>query len=405
VKYTHLFPQSGSAYCESVDFWRDNSMQSLVEEVIRLAVDGQRLVGAEVMIAQRGQIIFHQASGYADRESEQRMRLHTRFRLASVSKPIVTTAAMVLVAQGKLPLDEDIQRWLPQFNPPLAEGGPARISVRQLMSHSAGLGYRFLEDSTDGPYARAGVSDGMDASGLTLAENLRRIATVPLRYPPGSAWGYSLAIDVLGALIEQVQGQPLDVAVKTLVTEPLGMLATDFSLAAGQQVATAYVSDQPVPHRLQEGEFVTPFEQTAGICFSPDRIYDRQAFPSAGAGMVGTVSDFMRLLETLRSGGGELLSPAWVADMARDQVSHVQLPDAPGVGFGLGFSVLRDPQLAASPESIGTWRWGGAYGHAWFVDPARQLSVVAFTNTLYEGMSGQFVNALRDAVYHDLAEA
>lgn len=85
--------------------------------------------------------------------------------------------------------------------------------------------------------------------------------------------------------------------------------------------------------------------------------------------------------------------------MARDQTGGRELPDAPGFGFGLGFSVLRDPALATSPESVGTWRWGGAYGHSWFVDRAQGLSVVAFTNTLYEGMSGRFVTDLRDAVY------
>lgn len=142
------------------------------------------------------------------------------------------------------------------------------------MSHSAGLGYRFLEEDANGPYARAGVSDGMDASGVTLNENVRRIATVPLLYAPGTAWCYSLAIDVLGAVIEQVQGQPLDVAIKTLVTGPLAMHNTAFALAPQQEVATAYVNDQPEPHRLQEGEFAAPFENTVGICYSPSRVYN-----------------------------------------------------------------------------------------------------------------------------------
>lgn len=119
--------------------------------------------------------------------------------------------------------------------------------------------------------------------------------------------------------------------------------------------------------------------------------------------MVGTVGDMMRLLETLRSGGGSLLAPEWVAEMGRDQIAPHELPDAPAWA-GLGFSVLRDPQLAASPESPAR-RWGGAYGHARFVDQKQALSVVAFSNTLYEGMSGQFVNDLRDAVYHGLREA
>lgn len=377
-------------------------MREFIDETIRQARDERRLVGVEVMVNHRGKTLYHQASGFVDRENQRLMATHTRFRLASVSKPIVTTAAMVLVQQGKLRLDESVQHYLPTFTPRLPDGRSATITIRQLMNHTAGLGYRFLESSAEGPYARAGVSDGMDASDLTLTENVRRIATVPLLFTPGSAWCYSLAIDVLGEVIAQLQGQSLDQAVKTLVTDPLDMQNTGFALSADQQAAVAYVSDAPQPHRLREGEYVAPFENSVGICFSPARVYDGQAYPSGGAGMVGTVSDLMRLLETLRGGGGEILSPEWVAEMGRDQIAPLELPDAPGVGFGLGFSVLREPLLANSPESPGTWRWGGAYGHAWFVDRARELSVVAFSNTLYEGMSGRFVNDLRDAVYRGL---
>lgn len=239
----------------------------------------------------------------------------------------------------------------------------------------------------------------MDASGISLAENLRRIASVPLLYEPGTGWGYSLATDVLGALIERVQSEPLDAAVRQLVTGPLGMADTGFIARDAQRVATAYVNDVPQPHPLAEGEIVSPFEGAVGIPYSPARIFDPQAFPSGGAGMAGTAEDFLRLLEALRQGGGAILPDELIAEMARDRTENLELPNAPGCGFGLGFSVLRDRMLAASPESEGTWRWGGAYGHSWFVDRARGLSVVAFTNTLYEGMSGRFVGDLRDAVY------
>jgi len=107
----------------------------------------------------------------------------------------------------------------------------------------------------------------------------------------------------------------------------------------------------------------------------------------------------MRLLEALRQRTGGLLSDELITQMGQDQTGGLTAPDSPGFGFGLGFSVLRDPALAQSPAAPGTWRWGGVYGHSWFVDPARRLSVVALTNTLYEGTSGRFVNALRDAVY------
>lgn len=370
-----------------------------IDSTVQQALAEQRLVGAVILVARDGELFHQQAAGFADRGGARPMTVETVFRLASVSKPIVSAAALVLVARGRLDLDAGIERWLPEFQPRLADGRPARITLRQLLSHTAGLGYRFFEADAVGPYARAGVSDGMDASGISLEENLRRLASVPLLYEPGTAWGYSLATDVLGALIARVHGTPLDEALRQLVTGPLGMLDTGFVAGDPLRVATAYVNDTPQPHRLEEGETVSPFEGAVGITYSPSRIFDPQAFPSAGAGMAGTAQDLLRLLEALRQDGGELLPNEGVEEMARDQTEGLELPNAPGFGFGLGFSVLRDPVLAASPESAGTWRWGGAYGHSWFVDRAQGLSVVAFTNTLYEGMSGRFVSDLRDAVY------
>ena len=370
-----------------------------IKSVVQQALDEHRLVGAVVLVARDGALIHRQAAGWADRGHHRAMTLDAIFRLASVSKPIVSTAALVLVAQGKLNLNDAVERWLPEFRPQLADGRPARIAVWQLLSHTAGLGYRFFEADANGPYARAGVSDGMDRSGITLAENLRRIASVPLLYEPGTGWGYSLATDVLGALIERVYGEPLDVAVRQLVTEPLGMADTGFVALDKQRVATAWVNDEPQPHLLEEGEIVSPFEGAVGISYSPERIFDPQAFPSGGAGMAGTAEDFLRLLEALRQDSGAILPSDLIVEMGRDWAINHELPNAPGFGFGLGFSVLRDRMAAASPETEGTWRWGGAYGHSWFVDRAQGLSVVAFTNTLYEGMSGRFVTDLRDAVY------
>lgn len=374
-------------------------LSARIQAVVQQALDDQRLVGAVVLVARDGELIHQQASGFADRESARAMTPETVFRLASVSKPIVSTAALALVGRGRLDLDAGIERWLSGFRPRLADGRQARITTRQLLSHTAGLGYRFFEADADGPHARAGVSDGMDASGISLAENLRRLASVPLLYEPGTAWGYSLATDVLGALIERIHGTPLDEAVRQLVTGPLGMADTGFVARDPQRVATVYVNDATRPHPLAEGETVSAFEGAVGIVYSPARIFDAQAFPSGGAGMAGTAGDFLRLLEMLRQGGGALLPGELVEEMGRDQTGGLELAAAPGFGFGLGFSVLRDPRLATSPESVGTWRWGGAYGHSWFVDRALGLSVAAFTHTLYEGMSGRFVTDMRDAVY------
>ncbi|RYE94412.1 MAG: class A beta-lactamase-related serine hydrolase, partial [Oxalobacteraceae bacterium] len=273
-----------------------------IHNIVQQVLDDQRLVGAVILVARDGELIHQQAAGFADRESARPMTLEAVFRLASVSKPIVSAAALALVAQDRLDLDAGIARWLPEFQPRLADGRPARITVRQLLSHTAGLGYRFFEADAAGPYARAGVSDGMDASGISLDENLRRLASVPLLYEPGTAWGYSLATDVLGALIARAHGTPLDEAVRQLVTGPLGMVDTGFVVRDPQRVATAYVNDAPQPHRLAEGETVSAFEGAMGITYNPSRIFDPQAFPSGGAGMAGTAQDLLRLLEALRQG-------------------------------------------------------------------------------------------------------
>ncbi|MGP0576394.1 serine hydrolase domain-containing protein [Paenibacillus peoriae] len=370
-----------------------------VNAVIDQTLSEKRLVGAVVMIYMDGSPVYVRAAGLADREEQRPMHEDALFRLSSVSKPIVSTAALVLVAQGLIKLDESIERWLPDFRPRLISGEQPSITVRQLLTHTAGLTYGFLEEEGGGPYHRAGVSDGMDFSNLTLEENLQRLASVPLLYTPGKAWGYSIATDVLGAIISRVCGTTLDAAVKKLVTEPLGMHDTSFAIADAGRLAAPYVNDISEPRRMRELEVAQVFEDTAGLRFQPARAFDPTAFHSGGSGMIGSAKDFMRLLETLRNGGNPLLSEEWVREMGTIQTGNLPLAGWPGRGFGLGFTVLQNPDESGTAESPGTWRLGGAYGHSWFVDPALRLSVVAFTNTAFEGMSGPFTTELCQAIY------
>ncbi|MHB0862244.1 serine hydrolase domain-containing protein [Paenibacillus sp. SEL3] len=370
-----------------------------VNAVIDQTLAEKRLIGTVVMIYMDGSPVYVRAAGLADREEQRPMQEDALFRLSSVSKPIVSTAALVLAAQGLIKLDESIERWLPDFRPRLISGEQPSITVGQLLTHTAGLTYGFLEEEGGGPYHRAGVSDGMDFSNLTLEENLQRLASVPLLYTPGKAWGYSIATDVLGAIISRVCGTSLDAAVKKLVTEPLGMHDTSFAVADAGRLAAPYVNDISEPRRMRELEVAQVFEGTAGLRFQPARAFDPTAFHSGGSGMIGSAKDFMRLLETLRNGGNPLLSEEWVREMGTIQTGNLPLAGWPGRGFGLGFTVLQNPDESGTAESPGTWRLGGAYGHSWFVDPALRLSVVAFTNTAFEGMSGPFTTELCQAIY------
>lgn len=380
----------------------DKTLGPRIDRVVDTAIAEGRIAGAVILVAEDGRLVHRRAAGHLDREAGLPMREDAIFRFASVSKPFVAAAALALVDDGVLDPDAPITRHLPGFRPATSDGDRPVITLRQLLSHTAGLDYGFFQPA-DGPYARAGISDGLDdRPGLTLAENLRRLALVPLRNRPGAAWRYSLAIDVAGGLIEAATGRPLPDVVREKVTAPLGLEDTGFTVADTTRLAVAYM-DGPeggVPRRMAAAEAV-PFGGSA-VHYAPGRILDPNAWPSGGAGMAGTAADVLALLEAIRTGGGGVLSPGMAAAFARPATGDLPLDvTGPGWAFGLGAAVLTDPALAGSPQSPGTWAWGGAYGHSWFVDPVRKLTVVAMTNTALAGMTGAFPDALRDAIYAD----
>ncbi|MDM5277620.1 serine hydrolase domain-containing protein [Paenibacillus silvae] len=372
-----------------------------VNEVINRTLEEKRIVGAVVQISKGGELVYSRPAGWADREQQRLMQEDALFRYASVTKPVVSTAALVLISKGKLQLDDLVEKWLPGFCPKLPNGQHTSITIQQLMTHTAGLTYRFFQEE-GGTYALAGVSDGMDLAGITLEENLRRLASAPLLYKPGTMWRYSIATDVLGAVIEKVTAMPLREAVQLLVTHPLSMMDTDFSPVDIDRLTTAYADGEDEPRRLHELDSVPFLEGTAGFLLSPDRFANQSVYPSGGAGMIGSAGDFLKLLEVLRQGGHPILPRNLVTEMITNQIGDLAMPYWPGRGFGLGFTLLKDPVVANTPESPGTWRMGGTYGHSWFVDPSEELSVVAFTNTALEGMSGRFTTELCESVYKAL---
>ncbi|RFB96274.1 serine hydrolase [Rhizobium leguminosarum bv. trifolii] len=374
-----------------------NSLLSAgVHAAIADALDDRRLVGAVVLVARDGEIIHRRAAGLADRENGLAMRENTIFRLASITKPIVTIAAMRLVEQARIDLDDAVTRWLPEFRPKLPDGSEATIRIRHLLTHTSGLGYSFSEED-GGPYIRAGISDGLDQSGLALTENLRRIASVPLRFAPGSDWQYSLAMDVIGGVIEAETGVPLGDAVAELVTRPLGLADTAFSVRDRSRLAAAYMNASPEPTLMGENALVMSL--MGPIRFAPKRIFDPASYHSGGAGMAGTAGDVLAVLETIRRGGAPLLSSETVAMMMTDQAGKHRQRHEPGSGFGFGWSVITDPDEAGVPFPKGTVKWGGVYGHSWFIDPVNGITVVALTNTTLEGMWGKFTVDLREAIY------
>jgi CubicO group peptidase (beta-lactamase class C family) len=365
----------------------------MIDAAIDSALVENRIVGTIVLVAEDGELTYQRAAGLADREAGRAVAIDTPFRFASVTKPFTVMTALKLVEQGRLAPDDLVAGYLPDFRPRLGDGSVAAITLAHLMTHTAGLDYRFQQPS-GGSYARAGILDGLEEGQGTLAGNLGRIASVPLDLTPGATWRYSVATDVLGAVIEAVTGQSLDQAVQALVLDPLD-LGARFHWT-GNDLASPYHDAKPAPARMSGPvELPLAYIDGSGIRFDPDRIRQPSAWPSGGGGMAGRASDVLTLLQAYRTGDflrADLRGAARKSWIAVD-------PSAMGPGFGFSWfgAVLVDPVAAGSGWSRGTVNWGGVYGNTWMIDFERKRTVVALTNTAYEGLFGQFARDISRA--------
>jgi CubicO group peptidase (beta-lactamase class C family) len=383
-----------------------------VDAAIESALAEQRIVGAVILIARDGDVVVRRAVGQADRERDVPMLEQAVFRLASLTKPLVTAAALRMVELGRFSLADPVTRFLPEFRPALADGEVPVITLRHLLTHTAGLSYCFMQPA-DGSYHRAGVSDGAGEPGIPMDEELARITRAGLAYRPGEQWAYSVALDVLGAAMQVAEGDDLDGVVRKYVCAPLGLKSMGFDLQASQRdlLVTPYADGKPAPVRIPDEGMRVRFPEgfpvyagLAGVNLAPARLFDRSSFRSGGGGMVGTATDMLTFIEAIRRGGDPILSADTVRAMMTVQTADLPIINrGPGFGFGFGGSLLVDPKAALTPQSPGTFSWGGVWGHTWFIDPVKRLSVVSLTNTALEGMMGRYVRDLRDAIYVDLA--
>ncbi|WP_375449909.1 serine hydrolase domain-containing protein [uncultured Devosia sp.] len=368
---------------------------SALNGVIATAIAEQRIVGSVIMISQYGQPVFRRATGLHDREASLPMREDAIFRLASFTKPLVAAAALAMIEQGLLQLDQPVATVLDYFTPALPDGSPAPITMAHLLTHTGGIG-------AGGPaFDKVGVSGGMSDTDLSLDDNLRRLATVPLVHAPGAGWVYGKGMDVMGGVLATIQGGSLDEAVRHYVTGPLRLKDTGFFVSDATRLGPVY-ADNPggAPTRMAGPTFVPGRGGSGGVTFFPDRVFNPRAFQSGGSGGVGTAADFMTFLEALRTGGGEILSRQTMATAVQNQIGTIIRE--PGSAFCFLGALVTDPVAAATPQPVGTYEWGGIYGHRWFVDPLNKLSVVVMSNTANEGCSGPFPRQVRDAIYADL---
>ena len=360
-----------------------------VSSYIRNEIAAGKIPGAILLIQQRGKPVYSENFGVRDIATELSMSADTIFRLYSMSKPVTSVAAMMLVEEGRLSLDDPVAKYIPAFADmkvsveKRGEDGKMAlalapldrpVTIEDLLRHTSGLTYGFLGDSlVPRLYAELDLFNG----DRTNAEFVEQIAKLPLKEQPGTVWDYGHSTDVLGRVIEVVSGQTLYQFEKERLLDPLGMRDTAF-----------YVADPA--KRLRIAEPMPNDRAIAPGLMLRDPMQVRRS-ESGGAGMVGTIGDYARFAQMLLNGGTldgrRYLKPETIALMAKDHIGRetgIARDQAyypgPSSGFGLGFAV----RTSVPPNTewpLGEYRWDGVAGTFFFIDPADDMFAIFMVQT------------------------
>lgn len=356
-----------------------------IDSVLQRAVDRSEIAGAVALVLKDGETVYEKAFGWADREANRRMTPDAIFRIASQTKALTSVAAMSLVEEGKLSLDDPVSRFIPAFEHTTvavrADTGRAivpakrRITIHDLLTHTAGISYG--TDSLVAPlYASAGLGPAAGWGWYTadkkepICLTMERLATLPFVAQPGERFVYGYNTDILGCVVERVAGMPLDEVIRTRITQPLGMKDTYFYLPPANRARLAAV--------YASGPEMKIVRAPDGPKGQGDYVDGPRRSFSGGAGLLSTARDYARFLQMLLNGGildgVRILGPKTVALMTTNQTGT--LFSQTGQGFGLGFRLLEQPGADGRIQSVGTFGWGGAYGSTYEVDPAEHLVLV-----------------------------
>jgi len=346
-----------------------------LEKFIQADIDKGRIPGAVMLIQRDGKVVMNKALGKADAEAGTAMKPDSIFRIYSMTKPIVSVAAMILVEEGKLQLSDPVSMHIPELKGlkvgvEKADGfeivaATREPTVHDLFRHMSGFTYGvFGKGAVKAEYQKAGV----DSWDQTNNEFIKKLASVPLMSQPGSQWEYSRSTDVLGVVVERVSGQTLDKFLEERILKPLGMKDTAFWVPGEKQA------------RIAEAFKVDPDSK------QPVNLTEIRKEPkllSGGGGMVSTAGDYLKFATMLLNGGElngkRILARKTVEYMTTDHTGGVRgptyLPGA-GYGFGLGVAVRLQDGLANTPGSTGDYNWGGLGGTYFWVDPKEKLIAI-----------------------------
>ena len=380
------------------------------DHLLRRYIAPGKIAGCLTVVARDGRVAWASALGERDKARKLPMTEDTIFRIYSMSKPITSVAIMSLYEEGHFQLDDPVAKFIPQWrnlsvykggNHPLwlTEPCARQMTIRDLLMHSSGLTYGFLERTNlDAAYRKLGVG-GPDG---TLRDMIDQLAELPLEFSPGTRWNYSVATDVLGYLVEVISGQRFDRFLEQRIFAPLGMVDTGFTVpdAKAPRFAACYNRGADKGLALQDDPQSSAYRTP-------------RTFFSGGGGLTSTAADYLRFAQMLLNGGlldgTRILGPRTLALMTTNHLPGNQDLAAlatgafsettyDGTGFGLGFSVVLDPVKAHTTSSIGEFGWGGMASTVFWVDPAEALVVLFMTQFTPSG-TFNFRGQLRSIVY------
>jgi len=371
---------------ETVDF--SSARLQRINAAMQRYVDEGKMAGLITTVARQSKTIHLEKFGWMDKEADKAMQFDTIFRIASMTKPITAVAVMLLYEQGYFTLNTPISDFIPGFKDVkvfVQETGNGveladlirPVTFRHLFTHTAGLSYGWNQnDPVDRLYQQVQKESGIARDKATVKDVVEMLTHLPLAFQPGTKWRYSLAIDVLGHIVEIISGKPLDVFFKERLFEPLGMADTDFWLPKAKADRLAALYGHP-----GGAEKLKLLEAPAQ---SPR--FNKPAFLSGGGGLVSTMSDYARFLQMLVNGGeldgARLLSPTTVDLFTLNHAPAAALPYGfaegedlfhQGYGYSLGTRVLMDVSASGKAGSVGEFGWDGAFNTYFWVDRKQAL--------------------------------
>lgn len=391
-----------------------------IKPLLQRYVDEGKVAGIQTLIARKGKIVHFEQVGKLDLDTHSALREDSLFRIYSMTKPITTTAAMILYEEGKLQLDDPVEKYLPAFKNKkvLVDGelvdATHAITIRELMSHTAGLTYGIFGNSViDQKYRVAMFGEGhqfsfnnttinADASKIkTLDDLVSAIGPIPLQYQPGTQWVYSLSVDILGAVIEKVSGQSLDAFMLERLFKPLRMNDTFFEVPKEklQRFGTLQAKDAGGKLMVIDRPKTSDFANNV-------------TFFSGGGGLVSSAMDYLRYSQMMLNGGEldgiRILSPTTIDLMTRDQLTQsarLGYDPRPGiigdVSFGLGFGLaVKAPRVRSG--SKGSYRWAGIAGTDFWIDPKEDLTAMILVQMM--GYPPALRNEFKTLVYQAITE-